>query len=498
MSGDDEAGGYPLHLLAETAVIATAMLGGDDLEEMISAGVEAGDFIEGPYREVWRRVLSLRADGKAVDPWTVAESPGDAAYLTALLDRAPKLRAVALTHARQVREDAAKRAAEAQEVALRNELITIWQSGGPLDAGKLREMAARVEAREAPAKPGLFRQRSYTLADLDADRNRVLLPLGTLPLNHGLGAKLDELIGGGLAPGDLFAVGAGEAGGGKTALVMQVADGLALRSDELVRLGAPGVVTPILIASEMDPRALNQRTLARLCGWPTASFRGQPAHGPAGLGSFPDPRNAAAPFLADDGAMTRLCRWVQMARPPEGGTHFLEALKAGVTAWVAETKRRHPGREVWPVVVIDPIQRWQDPTQTEVEALNTLVEGLDQLADENGWIVLLTSDTNKTSANASGDASLAGIFRGSYKLMHACDVALVLTREDGDEKKKIPADPPGVVRLTLAKNRNGPLDDVALQWRPEVGLRFEPAGAAQRAKMGEPAGAKPSGSRYAG
>jgi len=341
--------------------------------------------------------------------------------------------------------------------------------------------AAAPEKAHAP-RPMLAR-RVYTLADLEADRNQDLVPLAALPERHGWGADLDRQLGGGLGPGDVLAIGAGSAGAGKTALVMQLADGLALRSAAIAADTICGPLTPTVLLSEMDPRALARRTLARLCGVPARIFRS----GKAAERCREDVAGAyalAARHLEPGGAFARMTTWQRTARPVVRGGGMLELLEHEVQALRDELARVHPGREIWPVVVIDPLQRWQDPERSEVEALNELSEELDQLADTHGWIVLLTSDTNKTTAaavsgkgtngsrdrNADRSGASPDTFRGSYKLQHACDAVLAMTAAEAYD----PASRTRDVFIEVLKNRNGPSNlpqekCARLRWHPASG-----------------------------
>lgn len=316
----------------------------------------------------------------------------------------------------------------------------------------------------APAEPpGLALPRTYTLADLDADRRRELLSLADLPLGHGWGLTLDRYLGGGLGPGDVVGLGASAAGAGKTALVMQLADGLALRSANLAETAHGGPLTPMLLLSEMDPKALARRTLGRLAGAPAWYFRS----GVAALGSKHAAAKAEAAYskasqlLQPGGLFPRLAAWQRTARPDARGAVMLHQIAEAVESFRAEVVARFPGREVWPVVVIDPIQRWQDGATSEVEALNVLAEEVDALADRHGWIVFLTSDTNKAAAvgREEKDRDPANLFRGSYKLFHACDVVLTSTPEPFDASQ-----PHRKVEVGIAKNRNGRSGTVTFEW----------------------------------
>jgi len=209
----------------------------------------------------------------------------------------------------------------------------------------------------------------------------------------------------------------------------------------------------------------------------------------------------AARYLAPGGLFARMSEWQQQARPSERGG-MLGRMAEHVNAWRDELAARHRGHEVWPVVVVDPLQRWQDPELGEVEALNSLAEDLDALADEHGWIVLLSSDTNKASAAATAgeEGNAASIFRGSYKLFHACDALLLMKAERIEKGAELP--PTRRVTVEIAKNRNGPAwGEAFYEWHPASG-RFEPREAERDERPSKPSPtsapvrASPSGTSY--
>lgn len=333
----------------------------------------------------------------------------------------------------------------------------------------------------------------YGPDELTADRDRRLVSLARLPgwpgadgemdAGHGWGAALDKVLGGGICPGYMLAVGAASAGAGKTAWLMQLADGLALRTAGVVRDKRDAPLTPVLLLSEMGVRELTWRTLARWTGHPARVFRaGRSAEDLDGWNrdrvdaAFDDARGAL------HGAPGEARRYMRALRP---GDDAVAAVALALRRWREVLAREADGRTVWPVVVVDPVQRWQAPDADEVQGLNLLAEGLRALADAPGAVVLLTSDTNKPAAANKREAGpegsrewAAGLFRGSYKLQHAVDAALALWRprsEDG-------AGAPGLVGV-LAKNRWGGLAGPvggrypgAWRWATGDGsLRFTPA-----------------------
>jgi hypothetical protein len=320
---------------------------------------------------------------------------------------------------------------------------------------------------------------------------------------------LNELLGGGVCPRYLLGIGAKSAGAGKTSLLMQVVEGLAMRSAELVRSDRPGPLTPVLLMSEMPVESLVWRSLGRMTGYDSSFFRA----GAAGVqrlmererGTYSealarefinDVFGAARLILADSiYSMARTTFLRSLSPKSHSASELVRDITAVVNRW-AQSLSDEFAREVWPVVVMDPIQRWQDNTRSEVEALNALAEEFHAATSENGWIGIITSDTNKAAAtdresdqrDAEYEKAIS-VFRGSYKLVHLCDAALSLApvRNPDDEyyKRNLP-----VIEVKVAKNRWG----IVLP-RPEARAFFQyDAKTGRFTSTGKPSwyGAKPA------
>lgn len=250
---------------------------------------------------------------------------------------------------------------------------------------------------------------AYGLAHLEADRGRQLLSLAKLPpwpdtvppaSGHGWGEHLDQLLGHGLRPGEMVAIGAASAGAGKTAWLMQLVDGVALRNPYLLAgEGAWGPqLTPVLMASEMSPDALAWRSLARWTGHPASTFRAGQSLARRHPSRAPELRQAwegARQALTGEFGQAR--HWQRLLSPGKAGLAasrgaklFVEHLRATVGAWRELLAHEHPGHELVPFVVVDPLQRYQSG-HDEVTDLNALArelcavtaeEGVDHAADQ--------------------------------------------------------------------------------------------------------------------
>ena len=356
---------------------------------------------------------------------------------------------------------------------------------------------------------------SYGSNELALDEGRELVSLATLPGwdpngreppaifgsatapdGHGLGAHFSDAIGHGLRPGEMLAIGAASAGAGKTAFLMQLVDGLALRNvDEPDGRNAWGsVLTPVLVASEMGIDALTWRSLARWTGFSSAIFRG--GRTVLNHGTDSQKRNARAAWTAGQSALSsssplgRSRRWLRLMSAPHVGS-LLGGDGGGPQAFVFELERivetwreqlaKETKREVVPIVVLDPLQRYQGGDDA-IDALNELSRSLCTSTVEKKWITLVTSDTNKASAKgdkvtgASDAEEATAAFRGSYNLMHEVTAAVALRTSktlfpsDDEQKRGV-----RVVEAVFAKQRWG---SAALPWPTFVfegsTLRFFP------------------------
>ena len=177
----------------------------------------------------------------------------------------------------------------------------------------------------------------------------------------------------------------------------------------------------------------------------------------------------------------------RFVKEPRQGEEVVAQIDAIVADWTRVYALTHPDREVWPVVVLDPVQRLVGGGEPEVEALNALARELRVRKNERGWIIIATADTNANAARGNSkpkdgpsQESAAASIRGSYNLIHECDAALVITRgadAAGDESMKshstgdVVPRAPLMLSAEIFKNRWGPhLPDpsavVAFRWHP--------------------------------
>ncbi|MBU2572327.1 MAG: hypothetical protein KJ725_20300 [Gammaproteobacteria bacterium] len=363
---------------------------------------------------------------------------------------------------------------------------------------------------------------AYGLAELDRDKERELVSIAVLPswagydegqkevnAGHGIGETMNKLIGGGLCLPYMMLIGARHAGAGKTTFLCQILDGLALRTADLVRNGKPGPLTPVFLLSEMPAALLTWRTLGRWTGYDSRLFRAGKTWEELGIKKTDHTFGwqAAEEALAPAGHLAHARQFQRVTNnPPKRGVEMVEWLRRAVGVWREDLAREHD-REVWPVVALDPIQRWRASDDSEIQAQSDLAEALGRVAREEKWICFATSDTNKDSATgreAKGkDTREIGTaaFRGSYELQHACDAAVYLKslRVQGDLPDHVNTPKGSYLLAGLVKNWWGedlpsPRAWAGFRWYRSTGrfYPYDPAelreteGEVREAKKGKP------------
>jgi hypothetical protein len=337
----------------------------------------------------------------------------------------------------------------------------------PLESPSLRAGDA-LKAFPGDADAAVASLRSYANGDC--------VKTETLPDDHGIGGALDDALQGGLRPKTLIGIGATSAKAGKTGLAMQLVDGLALRTAALLSSDEAGPLTPVFMLSEMTPVALNIRTFARWTRTPYRKNEGLQKIAEAAESllakDHPDPTKR---IFREAMEHRRIFDRLAIADSFRSRVYAIDLLKRALDE--AADFYRADGRDVWPIVFVDPIHRWLDTSRPEVEGLGLLADTLRTLADDCNAIVIITSDTNKDNGtgrnNSNGaDERFAGAARGSYQLIHSIDVGVLLETADGDKK----GESSGVKPKTAQREnpvREATMKIAAARWGSSVGdVRF--------------------------
>jgi replicative DNA helicase len=110
-----------------------------------------------------------------------------------------------------------------------------------------------------------------------------------------------------------------------------------------------------------------------------------------------------------------------------------------------------------------------DPRHQQIADMS---RGLKALARELQVPVVVLSQLNRASEGREGHRPRMSDLRESGAIEQDADVVMLLHREDYYHRGEADYDPTGVTDLILAKQRNGPIGNIELTFRPEC-VRFE-------------------------
>jgi hypothetical protein len=291
---------------------------------------------------------------------------------------------------------------------------------------------------------------------------------------EGWGKQMSEYLGG-VHQGSLIGISANGAGMGKTSFLQQMLDAIALRNSWVVETKDTNEpLMPVLVLSELDRYELKLRTLGRYMMVPYSALRSRRRcmrmmHYTEGEAeSF---KLKAEAFAKDQTLKERLKPWMHTLDPKDR-TQVRETIESDLFLLKAETEATYPDwkGKVWPVIALDPLQRFVASESDTIMGAGSLAIWLRNLCRRNGYVGFFTSDTNKASAAANKEGltldqaqAQTGVeaFRGSQEIMHAATSAIVLYRLKSDD-----GNPHNLVRTVYAsvvKNRDG-LDRVGVSY----------------------------------
>lgn len=256
----------------------------------------------------------------------------------------------------------------------------------------------------------------------------------------GLGTWFDQVLGGGIQPGEVMAIGSAGAGVGKTAFVHQMADGWAKASAAALANGdgtRRPKVTPVIYVTEMAVRALTIRTLAREGEVPGRILRA-PAHFPfEAPQAFDRATRAASAFRDAAQFITPIDRSVAVGHGQSAVQtlgHYAERIR---DQWSKSA-------DVQAIVLaVDPLHRLLAPDMDETSGLTEILGAVLAETQARDLVTIFTSDTTKSAAgarnNGSGDSapdleqSAEQAFRGNYQLLHIPDHVLAVRTLDPEK-----------------------------------------------------------------
>ena len=418
----------PCDLASERALIGSVLLRPDVLD---SVEVSAADFLTPAHERIWTAVQSIAARGALPVPEAVAAeleargetaTTGGAAYLAELLGDVITA-GNAAHYAGRVRETARLRAliGACSEVA----------DSAYAHRGDVAEFVAEAEARIFAATAGtattgrplrdVIRDALAVITERVANRGRVGVTTG-LP-------DLDGYLGGWQAS-DLILL-AARTSQGKTAIAVNFASVAAEN-------GHPVAVFSL----EQSDVQLAERWLVQSGAAPSTAV----SRGPLDARDWERitataSRAGALPVWIDDTPALSVAHVRSRAR------RFVSRYKGGRI----------------PLVILDYLQLCHGRGDTREQEVSAVSRELKALAKELRCPVIALAQLRRSADDRDGAPRLSDL-RESGALEQDADVVCFLWRPSQDRSD---------VRLTIAKQRNGPTGEVTLTWIPER-LRFEP------------------------
>jgi len=389
------------------------------------------DFYGDHHRRIWRHIARAFERGHAVDVVTIAESiettgetdqTGGLAYLGELAANTPSAANIR-RYAEIVRERAVLRRLQAAGADLQ---MSCSNHGGrtPEQLAGAAE-AAMIEAidRHAGDPAPLFDALSEALAYID-----------TRGETGGLATGFKDLDGmtGGLEPGQLMII-AARPSVGKTIAACNIADYVAQQGGSV-----------LFHTLEMSRREIGMRILAARSGVSVHAMR-------SGIKDQDD--------------------WGRMSNqmPAANSQRFWIDDTAAVTvAQIRAKARRLKRKGGLSLVVIDYLQLMRGTGDNRVQEIGSISRGLKALAKELEIPIIALAQLNRSVESRPDKRPMSSDLRDSGEIEQDADIVAMLHRES------LYSDAPewaGLAELIFRKNRNGPLGEVVLNYRPEH-MRF--------------------------
>jgi replicative DNA helicase len=424
----------PTNIEAEKCVLGCMLLDNATIDE-ISLRLRPDDFYRDAHQTLYAAILTLHASGTPADPMTLEESllracrlsdvGGDRAIVEML--QAPPHAGNACYYATIVHEKAVSRRLIEQANATIRECYS-----NTYTADELREMAeSRIYAIGDERCSGHVRSSLDGLDEFDLKLTRRMdgevtgLPSGI--------RVLDELTGG-FQPGSLTVVGA-RPSMGKSALMLNIVDHVA------VDLGVPA----FFVSMEMSRSDLVERMVCTRAEVDSRLVRNASVLQDHQIARVNEAvrRFREAPFPIDDGGNQTASR-------------------------IAANARRLKSRAGIGLVVVDYLQLVEGesdgPRASRQEQVAAISRRLKQMAMDLDLPVIAVSQLNRQAEAREDHRPRMSDLRESGSIEQDADTVMLLHRPDYYDEN----DHPGIAELDLAKNRNGAVGMVHLEFRKSI------------------------------
>lgn len=401
---------------AELAVLAATFIAPAVIDRLtIDHALEPDDFDHPHHREAWAAILRVHGRGDRIDPIILAAELPDLprGFIDHLPAYAGELANIG-AHAQLVKRAALRRR---------------WRTAGTrlLEAADLDDEGLVAQAEQLLTAPSDTedtwdtRKLGEDACDFLADTRSVGIPTG-IP-------RLDDLLAGGLRPGDMTAIGAWTSMG-KSALV-----------DTLMQDAALAGYRCHAYLNEMSPRDRTLRTLARMTGARYSSL------------------------------VRREVEAVDAKRILDAAQRIPFGL-TDCSQWSADQIARHVRANRWELWTLDLVHNI--PYERESE-LHRIVATLAAAARSTGSHLLLVCQFNE--ARAVGEMlpmPVARDIRGSGMIKNLAANVLLLHRPQQNHDGFVTTDLEGIVKVD--KSRHGRLGAADVVFEPDR-MRFVPPGA---------------------
>lgn len=419
-------------LEAERAVVGAVLLDRQALAVVMDV-VTPGDFDAEAHVRILTAVVALQDRGQPPDLVLLAEElrnrghldkVGGPAYLAELMDSSPSAANVA-HYARIVKEKAVTRGIiEAAQRIIRKAHNLNGDGTDALSAFAQREIITATTAGSGPSGTEIRDLVKATFRGIEerGQQGDALAGLST-------GLKGLDAITAGLKPGLLYIV-AGRPGTGKTAIALNIGRTVAGAGSRVIffSLEMPGLELSLrLLSSEskVDGHRLARGYLAEV-EW---SKSVQAADALAKL-----------PLTVDDTGGLQIDRLMARARRT--------AAERGLALVVVDYLQ-----------LVRPSQRWG----TREQEVSEVSRSLKALAKELGVPVLAAAQLNRSVENRTDKRPTLADLRESGAIEQDADVIAFISRREGEP-----------VELSIAKNRQGPLGKINLEFDPRLTRFSEP------------------------
>lgn len=437
----------PHNLDAERGVLGSLLLDPSLCDEVVLV-IRPEDFYAEPNRRLFHHIVAMHDEGKRIDATLLVErlkqkgeyeAIGGAAYLAEIIHSVP-VAAHALFYANIVRQKAMLR-----DLIYASTAILRDAYDPALDP---EELVSRAEER-------IFSVHDLRARDQITPINDVLLQAfeeidrrmqgGAAGIPTGF-TDLDELTGG-LHPSELIIL-AARPSMGKTALAMNIAEHVSVKAN----------VPTLFVSLEMSRQELAQRMLCSRGRINGRKFR-------------------SAFLSAEDRS-----KLVEAASVLSKAPLYIDDSPSRTMTEIAAAARRLKRKVKLGFVVIDYLQLIEpdnpkDPRQEQVAKIARRLKGM---ARELEIPVLCLAQLNRQAEVSKDNRPKLSHLRESGAIEQDADVVMFIHREEYgmSPEEAQEQNVAGKADLIVAKQRNGPIGDIALVWRKEY-TTFENAAPAR-------------------